>query len=466
MFLKITFDNEFKKVIFKEEYKEYSNLLSLVKKVTKKEEKDFQLFFTDIENTEIEIKDDLDIDYFLNQESSSKKIREIRVVKRKEEENPAEEMKSDPIDKAPEKSADIDIKPIEEPFELTEQDKPITKEEPMQSNFDVIQIKEGDFNLQEDTIEVKEKVAKPVVIEKKEQPIEIDDKDVELLNEATNNKTNQMEESFHLAIDKISKVRDSISKRGSKFRELSEKLEQRKMEIKKKNEERRKLKEEREKKKKIRNNITHDKISCDVCTVYPIKGRRFNCMVCPDYDLCEKCEASHPHNHPMMRILKPANFNEMLDYKKTFTNMDRPRPQHKLRVPDVLKNPAPKPPAMPKPQHFNQPFNARPGPNVIRPPYSYQGPPLNNRPPYGMPAQSYNPQQFYNHPLPPQPPQMPQMPPNPDFDIAQKRDILNRILGNNVDEDTKLNMINSLRNCNQAEFESRVRTFFESVLPN
>ena len=400
MFVKISFEDEFKKVIFKEEYKCYEKLLALVKKVTKKEEKDFQLFFTDLEKTEIEIKDDLDIEYFLSQVDPDKVIREIRVVKREQIEKEAEPLKQDQIDSPYKEKPDIDVEPLEEPFELTEKEKPVTQEQPKETPVYVGEISESTFDIKEE----------------KKEPIVMDDKDEELLNEASKNQLNTMEESFHLAIDKISQVRDKVAKRENKLKELPDKLEKQ-MEIKKKNEDRRKEKEIRKKKKMVRDQILHENVSCDMCKVHPIKGRRFNCMVCPDYDLCERCEASQAHSHPMMRILKPASFAEMLDYKKTFANMDRPKPKPTTKLPTFFNKPSPKP--RPMPTHMS-----------IKP----------RQPPKPV---------YINQP----------------FDDTEKRQILDRILGNQVDEQTKINMINGFRHCNNEEFELKINAFFSSVLP-
>jgi hypothetical protein len=40
----------------------------------------------------------------------------------------------------------------------------------------------------------------------------------------------------------------------------------------------------------------HQTISCNGCAIKPIKGLRFKCKVCPDYDLCENCHASKVHD--------------------------------------------------------------------------------------------------------------------------------------------------------------------------
>jgi peptidoglycan hydrolase-like protein with peptidoglycan-binding domain len=53
----------------------------------------------------------------------------------------------------------------------------------------------------------------------------------------------------------------------------------------------------------------HSNVRCDGCNVFPIVGARYNCTVCPDYDLCAKCEASsvHPAEHPLLKFRQPVN---------------------------------------------------------------------------------------------------------------------------------------------------------------
>jgi peptidoglycan hydrolase-like protein with peptidoglycan-binding domain len=48
----------------------------------------------------------------------------------------------------------------------------------------------------------------------------------------------------------------------------------------------------------------HSNIRCDVCNVHPIVGARYQCTVCPDFDLCAKCEATpgaHPPQHALVK---------------------------------------------------------------------------------------------------------------------------------------------------------------------
>jgi len=53
----------------------------------------------------------------------------------------------------------------------------------------------------------------------------------------------------------------------------------------------------------------HSNISCDVCNVFPIVGARYQCTVCPDFDLCAKCESTpnaHPPHHALVKHRQSA----------------------------------------------------------------------------------------------------------------------------------------------------------------
>ena len=72
-------------------------------------------------------------------------------------------------------------------------------------------------------------------------------------------------------------------------------------------------------KKILRKKAVHEGVGCDGCFDLPIKGPRYNCMVCKDYDLCEKCYKKGIHDsHPVQKLSKPA---EVCNFKAAFTNM-------------------------------------------------------------------------------------------------------------------------------------------------
>merc|ERR1712198_163869 len=50
--------------------------------------------------------------------------------------------------------------------------------------------------------------------------------------------------------------------------------------------------------------VVHAGIVCDGCEMTPIKGTRFKCLVCADFDLCALCEAEGKHpQHNMIKLI-------------------------------------------------------------------------------------------------------------------------------------------------------------------
>jgi hypothetical protein len=50
----------------------------------------------------------------------------------------------------------------------------------------------------------------------------------------------------------------------------------------------------------------HPSIICDGCNMAPIIGVRYKCVQCPDYDLCENCEAKGVHQeHTFVKVKSP-----------------------------------------------------------------------------------------------------------------------------------------------------------------
>jgi len=53
----------------------------------------------------------------------------------------------------------------------------------------------------------------------------------------------------------------------------------------------------------------HYNVACDMCNVSPIVGVRFKCTVRPNFDLCAKCEAKDPEEHPMIKMRVASRFS-------------------------------------------------------------------------------------------------------------------------------------------------------------
>jgi len=49
--------------------------------------------------------------------------------------------------------------------------------------------------------------------------------------------------------------------------------------------------------------VYHGGVRCDVCSAYPLRGLRWKCTVCYDYDLCHDCYMTDQHelSHPFFR---------------------------------------------------------------------------------------------------------------------------------------------------------------------
>lgn len=51
-----------------------------------------------------------------------------------------------------------------------------------------------------------------------------------------------------------------------------------------------------------RSAYVHRGTRCDSCNEFPIRGIRWHCINCPDYDLCSTCESQSPSAHPRTHV--------------------------------------------------------------------------------------------------------------------------------------------------------------------
>ena len=58
-------------------------------------------------------------------------------------------------------------------------------------------------------------------------------------------------------------------------------------------------------------NKIHPHVVCDECQG-PVRGARFRCLQCPDYDLCSVCEDKGIHTeHVMVKSYRPGFFRKV-----------------------------------------------------------------------------------------------------------------------------------------------------------
>ena len=56
-------------------------------------------------------------------------------------------------------------------------------------------------------------------------------------------------------------------------------------------------------------NVIHERVTCDGCGMHPIRGIRYKCTTCDNFDYCEKCEETVDHGHVFMKIKSPIVYS-------------------------------------------------------------------------------------------------------------------------------------------------------------
>lgn len=84
----------------------------------------------------------------------------------------------------------------------------------------------------------------------------------------------------------------------------------------------------------------HRGIHCDECGESPIRGIRWHCMNCPDWDLCSNCEANtgHPQHHVFVKIRVPFLVLSRLPRSQPSWYTGDPKETHHDLDPGLIKS--------------------------------------------------------------------------------------------------------------------------------
>jgi tRNA(Ile)-lysidine synthase TilS/MesJ len=56
----------------------------------------------------------------------------------------------------------------------------------------------------------------------------------------------------------------------------------------------------------------HEGIECDGCGAAPIRGLRYKCTICKNFDYCAACEERQSHEHAFLKIRQPGGAPDVM----------------------------------------------------------------------------------------------------------------------------------------------------------
>lgn len=335
MFLKLSYKNKEKDIPLQRETQNLDSLKKQIEEFTEKKENSLLISFIDLDEEVVQVKDEFDLEYMLEQVEPS------LVVKIED--------KDDNVTAAP---AEKEAETHQTLADLTEQLKEETQQsaaqqipEPIPQSADV-QIKEQAPKLEtkhSDDGRVVVKMALPVDAEF--QPV-CDNEcslDITMINKVFDPKSEHIDNRYDFTkhreshedrknvkeecnavsrsdlqnaldkhtFDELLKTNPTVVDLGTKIEELGKLIETSFASIKKDiaNQSQASISVKSAEKPQRASLVktVHKGVRCDNCNKNPLEGRRFKCLQCSDYDLCEACEALNEHRHPMIRFSEPTN---------------------------------------------------------------------------------------------------------------------------------------------------------------
>lgn len=234
-----------------------------------------RLSYLDLENDEIEIIDKLDFEYFLS--LAKEQLIEIKVISDFKQSEAQEEISTNPFKKA----KDIQNQFIEETTDLQ-----IVKHlSPSFINLNDIQKNTNYLQANDDTL-------------------------LDALHAESDRKS---EETNLKTINQCLSESEILTQLKEKVEAMTLQMAQSLMEIKKEvvNAKR---KNSGIISREINSNYVHLKTCCSNCGLTPIHGKRYKCISCKQYELCEICEENNFHSHhPMIRLVESVRSSAYYD---------------------------------------------------------------------------------------------------------------------------------------------------------
>lgn len=87
--------------------------------------------------------------------------------------------------------------------------------------------------------------------------------------------------------------------------------------------------------------VVHQHVTCDGCGVAPIVGFRYKCIICNDFDFCDKCESAGNHPHAFIKIRHPSQVPKVLIASEESDHSGMNLNGKNIDFKDLIHNPAP-----------------------------------------------------------------------------------------------------------------------------
>ena len=295
MYLKIRFANKTKKVLFKEELKTHESFVSLLEKLTSLNRRDFELTFIDHEEETLSINDQFDLDYFVTENSKSNFLT-VNIIT-----DAFQESLSGPIQ-------------LKESWMFDGQPKTDMNPQPTEPSTPTPVPVQYLFTLAKPTSEMNIQTEK---VATREQFIETRPKKVKNSSEQTS-----LPESVQIQLEckktqtqipaqpspcLLLNLEDQCINSSQIDRSLFDRIEALERSVFEKSQNKPEESSISKKQAQVEIKTVHLGVSCDSCHKNSFVGKRFKCLVCLDYDLCEECEDQNLHLHPMIRCSVQEN---------------------------------------------------------------------------------------------------------------------------------------------------------------
>lgn len=266
MFLKVYWDNKIKKVNFSEDLGDYKNFIGMVHKITKIPVGDMVITFVDLEDEKLEIKDNLDFEYF-NKVTEGRKFKDVFVEVRNFEIEPQLDIQTSQI--------------LEEVMNNGEEN--CSFKQPMNNCF----------NKNPMNCEPLKKVKDSFSTYNPEKSIPLEAINTELRQSGRLPFYRGFEDVGCNFIQPVGseplQSSTEIYKELPIYKCMGDFVNHFDVSLNL---------------KKVKSTF-HSGITCDVCGQVNITGKRYKCLVCHNFDICEKCESNDRHSdHPMVRCAK------------------------------------------------------------------------------------------------------------------------------------------------------------------